>query len=318
MFLLPLLQLLPLPDAAHGVVGRGENEELDVVLDDLLFKISEVDGIDAVFADQIAAGGQHRPGALGQIGVLEEGRVIPARGQDHVDAAGVHVVHDAFQHLGIVPVVDDAVVEERRRGALALELPGDHGVGGAGGHPQVVLQNVPAIVLGLDQVDAGNVAVDSLGRHYAITGRQKAFGGVDEFLRNDAVLQNLLFPVDVPQEAVQGIHPLPQALFEIGKFLVANDPGDGVKGEQLLLEFAVFVDAEFHAVAGQQLIDRFTVRNESIHRLLPPYYEKALLPHSEKAPLLFTKVFYHRGKILSTVGPRLKMPKICRFLPENE
>ena len=57
---------------------------------------------------------------------------------------------------------------------------------------------------------------------------------------------------------------------------MANDPGNGVKGEQLLFESSVFLDAEFDAVAGQQPIDGFTVPDESVHKPFLPERKTAL------------------------------------------
>ena len=61
-------------------------------------------------------------------------------------------------------------------------------------------------------------------------------------------------------------------------------------------------DAEFHTVAGKQLIYRFTVRNESIHRLLPPFYKKGASSLLGKSAFTFHEIFYHRRKILSTAA----------------
>ena len=66
---------------------------------------------------------------------------------------------------------------------------------------------------------------------------------------------------------------------------MADDPGDGVKGEQLLFEFPVFVDAEFDAVAGQKLIDYFTVLDQSVHKSFLHKYERIFSQVSRKSTL---------------------------------
>jgi len=46
-----------------------------------------------------------------------------------------------------------------------------------------------------------------------------------------------------------------ESAFQIGKLLLPYDSRDRIEGEKLLLEGAVFVNAEFDAVAGQQSVD---------------------------------------------------------------
>ena len=72
---------------------------------------------------------------------------------------------------------------------------------------------------------------------------------------------------------------------------MADDPGDGVKGEQLLFELPVFVDTEFDAVAGQKLIDCFTVLDQSVHKPFLQKYKRhfsRILRKSAFAPYYFT------------------------------
>ena len=85
---------------------------------------------------------------------------------------------------------------------------------------------------------------------------------------------------------------------------MADDPGDGVKGEQLLLEFAVFVDAELDTVAGKQLVNGFAVLNESIHRLLPPKInEKGAFPLFGKSAFTFhTAILSPEEKVVNCRG----------------
>ena len=50
------------------------------------------------------------------------------------------------------------------------------------------------------------------------------------------------------KKQIQRPDPLDQALFQALPLPGRNDTGDRVKGEQPLVEFAVFIDAEFHTV----------------------------------------------------------------------
>ena len=213
--------------------------------------------VDHVVLDgQVLAGDQHRTGLLSQVRVLEVGGVVAAGGEDDVDASGVDVVHGPLEELGVVPVVLHRVVLERRRGGHPGELPGDERVGGAGGDPEVVLQDVPCAVLCLDQVDAGYVAVDALGRDYTVALLKEPGGGEHELLRHDTVLDDALLAVDVRQEAVEGVDPLPEPLLQVVELLLGDDPGDGIEGEELLVELAVLVDAELDPVPCQETVHR--------------------------------------------------------------
>ena len=197
--------------------------------------------------------------------MLKVSRIVPPRGKHHVDAAGVDAVHGLAQQLTVLAVIHNVVVAEGIGAAPAAQLPGDQGIGSARGNPQVVLQDVPHAVLALDQVDAGNVAVDAARRGDPFALGQIAGGPVDKILRYNAVGQNLLFAVDVFQEQVQGRYPLGKALFQLLPFLGRDDAGNGVKREKPLVKGTVLINAEFDAIARQLMIDLFFMSDQVVH-----------------------------------------------------
>ena len=104
-------------------------------------------------------------------------------------------------------------------------------VGNARRHAQIVLEHVELARTGADEVDAGDVRIDSAGNldslHFgAILGvRQHAFR------RHDARLEDRLIVVDVAQERVEGLHPLLQSAIEHFPFVAGNDPRDEIERE---------------------------------------------------------------------------------------
>ena len=85
---------------------------------------------------------------------------------------------------------------------------------------------------------------------------------------------------------------------------MTDDPGDGVKGEQMLLELPVFVNAKFDALAGQKLIDCFTVLDESVHKPFLHKYKRhfsQVLRKSAFAPYPWKNVNSHPVQIRSVV-----------------
>ena len=77
----------------------------------------------AVFHEQVAALSQHSPRLFCQIGMLEVGGVVPAGGEDDIDASRVDMVHGVLQELAVVPVVQNPVLLEGG-GAAAAAIRG--------------------------------------------------------------------------------------------------------------------------------------------------------------------------------------------------
>ena len=164
---------------------------------------------DVVLDCEVLPGHQDGAGLFGQVRVLEVRGVVAPRREDDVDPAGVDVVHGPLEEDRVVPVVLNGVVLERGRTGHPGELPCYERVGRPGRDPEVVLEDIPCTVLGLDQVDARDVAVDPLGRDYAVALLQESGRREHELLRDHSVLDDALLPVDVGKEAVESVHALP-------------------------------------------------------------------------------------------------------------
>ena len=73
--------------------------------------------------------------------------IITSRSKYHINAAGVDVVHDLLQHIAVITVVHDIIAAEGFRTAAPAERPGDERIGGTGWHSQVILQDIPGLIL---------------------------------------------------------------------------------------------------------------------------------------------------------------------------
>ena len=90
-----------------------------------------------------------------------------------------------------------------------------------------------------------------------------------EILGDDAVGDDLAIPVHVRQVQIEGPDALDEARLERLPGARLDYAGDGVEGEEPLVEGAVLVDAELHAVARELLVDLGGVLHEvGVGRLL--------------------------------------------------
>ena len=227
-------------DHAHTVAFAGVVEEVDLV----------------VHHFEVFGEGQRRTGLLRQIGVLEEGGIVASGGQHHGDAFGGDEVHGLAQQARVFAIVANVHVAEQARGDAALDVAHEQRVAGARGDAQVVFQHPPAAIFTLDQVFAGDVREDAAGRGHAVDLREVAGRGVYVFLRHDAVMDDGLVGVDVLQIGVQGVDALLQALLQLVELVGFDDARHGIVREEPVMVFAVLVDAEAYAVAGQLAVDR--------------------------------------------------------------
>ena len=227
-------------DHAHTVAFAGVVEEVDLV----------------VHHFEVFGEGQRRTGLLRQIGVLEERGIVASGGQHHGDALSGDEVHGLAQQARVFAIVANVHVAEQAWGDAALDVAHEQRVAGARGDTQVVFQHPPAAVLALDQVLAGDVREDAAGRGHAVDLREVAGRGVYVFLRHDAVMDDGLVGVDVLQIGVQGVDALLQALLQFVVFVGFDNARHGIVREEPVMVFAVLVDAEAYAVAGQLAVDR--------------------------------------------------------------
>ena len=201
--------------------------------------------------------------------MFKVGGVVTPRRKDHIDAAGVHIIHGALQQRAVIPVVPDTVTLKGFRAAAPAQGPGDQRIGRTGGDAQVIFQNIPYAVLAFHQIDARNMAVYIFGRGDAFALGQIAGGTVHKLFRHDSIPDNLFVVIDVEDEFVQRRHALDQALLQYFVILFRNLTGNRVKGEQPLIKGSVFVNSEFYTVPGQLFIDLFCVCQQCFHKQPP-------------------------------------------------
>ena len=201
--------------------------------------------------------------------MLEIGGIVATGRQDDVRSARVHVVHHRLEPRAVVAVVHDRRRAEGSRVAASAKAPGDQGVARARGDAQVVLEHIPRAVLPFDQIDAGDVAVDAAGRGDSLALGEISRAREGKILRDDAVGDDLAVPVHVRQVQIEGADALDEARFERLPGARLDYAGDGVEGEEPLVEGSVLIDAELHAVARELLVDLGGVLHEvGVGRLL--------------------------------------------------
>ena len=134
--------------------------------------------------------------------MLKVSGIEAARGQDDGIAVTADIIHGLSQQLRVVSIILDVIIDKGLGTASAADIPCNHGIGGAGRNPEIVLQDVPDTVLSLDQINTGNMGVDSLRRgnsfaFYGITG-----GCVDKLLRDDFILYDFFLPINIIQKEI--------------------------------------------------------------------------------------------------------------------
>src|SRR2546428_7858265 len=105
-----------------------------------------------------------------------------------------------------------------------------------------------------NEIRAGNVAPRALGRFQSDASFAKALRREDQLRRNYAVLQNLLFVIDVVDEQIQRVNALAQTAIDLSPFIGRNDPGNDVEWKDLLSAGLVAVDIKGHARPKQGLL----------------------------------------------------------------
>ena len=201
---------------------------------------------------------QRRAGLLRQIRVLEEGGIVPARGQHHGDALGGDEIHGLAQQARVVAVVAHMHLAEQLRVRAPLDVAREQRVARARGDAQVVLEHPPAPVLALHQVLAGDMREDAAGRRHAVDLREVAGRGVHILLGHHAVVDDPLVGVHVLEIGVERVDALLEPGLQVVELVGFDDARDRVVREQPVMVFAVLVHAEPHAVAAQLAVDRLS------------------------------------------------------------
>ena len=194
---------------------------------------------DVVPAEQVGALDQFDAHLPGQQRVLEVGGVERSRGQhDHggVRDVGRRRVAQGAQQVRRVVVDRTHPVGAEQVGKHPGHHPAVlHDVGDPRRRAQVVLED-PEGALGVaDDVDAGDVDADPVGRGDPGRFAVEVLAGTDQSPRDDPVAQDLLVAVDVVEEPLEGDHALGDPALQLGPLGRRDHPGDQVQRERALL-----------------------------------------------------------------------------------
>ncbi len=217
-------------------------------------------------AQQVAALDQLDAHVTGQEGVLEVGRVVHARREQHDRRHGGGRRGDVAQRREqLLRVLVDAeyavALEERRELALHGGAVLEH-VAGARGRAQVVLEHEVLAVLVAHDVDAGDMRIDAAGRVEADHLASEVPRAEDEIGRDFPVAQDALTVVDVGQEGVERVHALDHAALDVVPLVARDHARDEVEREDPLEPFLLAVDGEADALVEERRVDRVPARRE--------------------------------------------------------
>src|SRR5882724_8231837 len=148
------------------------------------------------------------------------------------------------------------------------------------GSAQIIFEDVKSAVVIAYQVDACNMNVDIVGHGQAMDLPQEMRAAIDHLGRDDPILQDELFVVNILEEEVQGLQPLADTLLDIFPFGSGDDPGNDVEGEDLFYAFAAAVNGERNALAHKKLFCQllFSVQLIDAHLLHKVHHSLVLLP----------------------------------------
>ncbi len=171
--------------------------------------------------------------------MLEIRRVVDARGQHHhrrVGLVGGRGVAQRPQQVGGV-VVDgthamrgEQVREDAGHGAAVL-----HYIGDARRRAQIVLEDPEIALFVADQIDAGDVDPDAVGRDDAHRLAVEMLARGDQPARDHPVVEDFLVAVDVVEVHLERLDPLGDAAFEPGPLGGRDDPRHQVQRKGPLL-----------------------------------------------------------------------------------
>ncbi len=144
----------------------------------------------------------------------------------------------------MVDRADEVLVEHAgqhaRHGGPVLEH-----VGHAARVAEVVLEHPVGALRVAHDVDPGHQAAGPVGHGDAEGLALEAVAAGEQPARDDAVVHHgLVTDVEIVEEAVEGRHPLDQALLEVGPLVGRDDPGHEVHREGALHALALAVDGE--------------------------------------------------------------------------
>ena len=239
----------------HGV----EELVVDAAVDDVhrLQALGRAHHDPAAPALEVPALDQLHAHRAGEQGVLEVGAVVDARRQhDHGrvgDTGRGRGAQGGQQALGVARDRADAVLRDGLRQRRGDRSPVGHHVGDARGDPHVVLEHAELAGVVADQVDAGHVDTDPVGRAHP--------GGLPVVVRrrrdhpagDDTVVEDLPGVVHVGEEGLQRPDALLDAALDGGPGVHLDDARQDVEREGPLLTADVEGDALVE-VGGLQLL----------------------------------------------------------------
>jgi hypothetical protein len=218
--------------------------------------------IDAVVLadEEVAPLDQRHPHLAGEEDVLEIGRVVGARREQddlrlaHVDRGDL--VHRLMQARAVLVDVAQADVARQVREGAQHHVPVLDHVGDAGGRARIVLQHAELPVAAAHQIDAADMDVGIVRQIQ--TGHLRAVVLVlqDQLGRDDAVLEDLLLVINVAQEEVERLHPLPDAAVQHLPFRRPDQPRDDVEGQDAVDRLAFGIDREGDAEIEELFLRR--------------------------------------------------------------
>ena len=260
--------------------------------------------------------------------MFEIGAVVRARGQHHdrrlARVVRSHCAQILQQHVGVMVNWRHRHAAEQVRKQAHHHLAVFEHVGHAGGCAQVVFEHVKLAVVGLDDVNAGNMHIDVARYLHALH-----FGPVcrvagDLRRGNDTSLDDFLIVVDVFQEGIQRAHTLAGAVVDDFPSGRPDDPRNDVERDGALGAGFVTVHRKSDALTGvervglalflRQKIRGFFGQPFGVGAIMRAYRAVGrahLIVRSRRIHLLFVWL-----KLVGYVGARCNL--IATAVPVNE
>jgi hypothetical protein len=179
--------------------------------------------IDTVVLDgEVAPLDQRHPHLAGEEDVLEIGRVVDARREQHdlriAAGHGSDLAHGGHQlHAVIVDAAQTDTVKQIRKGAQHRMAIFDD-ITDARRGARIVLKHAEGAAPVADDVDAADVHIRFVANRDSPHFRPKIGVVEDQIGGNDAILDDLLLMVEVVEQEVESSHPLGDRAFDVLPF----------------------------------------------------------------------------------------------------
>ena len=240
-------------DAEGAVVIEGDGVDefvVDAAIDDAdslaAFSGSGEDLV--VFDDKVSAFNQRDSHFAGEEGVLEEGGVVAAGGEDDGERifaiVWCHKGQGVEEHLRVIADGPDGVAVEELREGSCEEVSVFDDVGDSAGAAAVVFQDKEVASVVSDEIGSADVGKDLAGRDDAPEFPSVFLSGENQLPGNDALLQDFLLTVDVEEETVDGGDALGEASFEVIPLGGGDDARHEVEGEDSFAALGFAVDVK--------------------------------------------------------------------------